>query len=287
MGESSTTRNRAVLVTGCSSGIGRAVALRLAEAGFSVFATVRKEEDRGRLETLDLPSMQVLAPVDMRDEEQIEAAVESLSASLELTGSTLYGIVSNAGGGAPAPVELIPTEMVRAEVNTRIVGPIALLKGTLPLLRRGRGRILWITTPAIIPTPYVASIHACDFAVNCLARTLDIELARWKIPSIMIRCGGIKTPAGLRTTSDVEHLLAGATSDQRALYETALRNWAAEMAEFDRRRAEPLAVAETVLRALRDERPRRRYSIGHMARLAAILEALPQSVGDAILKRRF
>lgn len=287
MNRESRRAGRAVVVTGCSSGIGRAVAIRLARAGYSVFATVRREEHRRELEGLGLPGLVVLCPVDLASEEEISAATARLGEALEASGAHLYAIVNNAGGGGPAPVELVDTAVMRTETLARIVGPIALLKGTLPLLRRGGGRVVWITTPALIPTPYVASIHACDFAVNCLARTLDIELARWRIPNVMVRCGGIKTRAGMRTTADVDELLRRASPEQRELYGAALAKWGREMGEFDRRRSEPELVAERVLRALDAPRPKGRYPVGHMARFASVLEALPQGLADSILRRRF
>lgn len=287
MSDEGQRKGRAVLVTGCSSGIGRAVATRLVQAGYSVFATVRRDEQRRDLENAGLPGLTVLCPVDLTAAEQIDAAAARLSESLVKRREQLHAVVNNAGGGAPAPVELIDIDVMRTETQARIVGPIALLKRALPLLRRGGGRILWITTPAIIPTPYVASIHACDFAVNCLARTLDIELSRWKIPNVMIRCGGIKTRAGLRTTADVETLLHGASPEQRELYGSTLAAWSDEMAAFDEKRTEPALVAEQVLRALDARHPKSRYSVGYMARLASVLEALPQPLADSILKRRF
>jgi len=280
-------RSRAVIVTGTSSGIGRATALKLVEAGYTVFAGVRKETDRRSHEMLGIDRLIPLHPLEMNSPEQIDDAVKEAEKVLEREGLALYAVVNNAGGGTPAPVELLPTEMMSRELDTRITGPIRLLQRSLPLLRRGRGRIIWITTPAIIPTPYVAAIHACDFAVNCLARTLDIELARWKIPTVMVRCGGVQTPAGLRTASDVEQLLESADPEGVRLYGKALRSWAEEMVEFDKQRVPAERVGEVVLRALAASRPRSRYSVGHMAGLAALLEALPQPLADGILKRRF
>jgi NAD(P)-dependent dehydrogenase (short-subunit alcohol dehydrogenase family) len=157
----------------------------------------------------------------------------------------------------------------------------------LPMIRQTGGRIVWIMTPALIPTPYVASIHACDFAINCIARTLDIELKSWGIPNIMIRCGGIKTSAGLRTTTDVETLLQREPRELVLLYEKALQQWAKDMAEFDKKRTDPERVAQVVFKALVARRPKRRYSVGHMAKAARFLESLPQSVADWILKMRF
>jgi len=281
-------RRQAVLVTGCSSGIGRAVALALAGRGFTVFATVRKAGDAEAIRGLGLPNLVPVCPVDLADAGQISRTVESVTAELSRLGfDGLFGIVNNAGGGGPAPVELLDVATLHAELRARVLGPVILIQAALPLLRRASGRIVWIMTPALIPTPYVAGIHACDFAANCLARTLEIELRRWRIPSIMIRCGGIRTPAGLRTVADVEALLRSARADRVALYEEALRNWAKDMAAFDERRTDPEKVGEVVVRALTAKNPKRRYSVGHLAKAAAFLELLPQPLADRILKLRF
>ena len=277
-----------VLITGCSSGIGRATALHLAEHGFTVLATVRKEADAENLQSVNNPNLIPIRPLDLAKQEHIPPAVESVQCELERRGQKgLFALINNAGAGVVAPIELIDLEKFRIELLARILGATALLQACLPLIRQGKGRILWIATPALIPTPYVASIHACDFAVNCMARTLDIELKRWDIPNILIRCGGIKTPAGLRTTDDVEVCLQNAPRERSLLYEEALRAWEEDMAEFDQKRTEPEKVAELILKALGSRNPKRRYAIGHLAGAAAFLELLPQSLADWILKMRF
>ncbi len=279
---------KAVLVTGCSSGIGRYAALALADRGFTVFATVRKEADAENLRGLNIPGLVPVCPVDMSDLGQISRAVDFLSGDLGRRGHEgLFALVNNAGGGGPAPVELLDPEAFHTELRARVLGPTSLVRAVLPLLRRAGGRIVWIMTPALIPTPYVAGIHACDFAVTCLARTLDIELQRWGIPNIMVRCGGVKTPAGLRTVADVDALLRTGPADRVSLYAEDLRKWAVDMAAFDAKRTDPQRVAEVIVRALNAVKPKRRYSVGHMARAAAFLESLPQSIADRILKTRF
>lgn len=276
---------RAVLVTGCSSGIGNAIAQHLARNGFTVFATVRRNEDAERLRRLDIPQLLPMFPLDLTRRADVPPLIEQVEDELrrrELGG--LYALVHNAGGGSVAPLECIDLDAFETELRARLVGALALTQAALPLLRRGGGRVVWITTPAIVPTPYVGSIHVCDFAVNCLARTLDIELKPWNIRSIQVRCGGIRTAKGLETTRQVE---AALTHPNGGLYRAALERWAGEMAEFDRRRTPPERVAQVVLTALRATRPRRRYAVGYMSRAAAFLESLPQPLADAILNRRF
>jgi len=278
----------AVLITGCSSGIGRAAASALAESGFTVFATVRRESDAESLRGLNLPGLVPVRPVDLADPEDASQAAAFVAAELGRRGKNgLYALVNNAGAGRPAPVELLPLAELHTELRARVLGPLALVQGLLPLLRRAGGRIVWIMTPALVPMPYVASIHACDFAVNLIARTLDIELKAWRIPNIMIRCGGIRTPAGLRTASDVEAVLRNGPADRVALYDGALRKWAKDMASFDGKRTDAGKVAEVLVRALTARKPSRRYSVGHMAKAAAFLELLPQPLTDRILRRRF
>lgn len=279
---------RGVLITGCSSGIGRETAVKLAEHGFTVFATVRKGTDAERLRDLKMPDLVPVCPLDLTDLRQVSKTLDTIADELKrrnLPG--LYALINNAGAGTPAPVELMDLDMFQRELQTRVLGSVAMVQAFLPLIRQAQGRIMWIMTPALMPTPYVASIHACDFAVNCIARTLDIELKPWGIPNTMIRCGGIRTPAGLRTTADVETVLENGAPERVALYERALRQWGKDMADFDEKRTDPQRVAEVVLKALVARVPRRQYSIGHTARAAGILEAMPQAVTDWILRLRF
>ena len=291
------TGSRAVLITGCSSGIGRASAIYLAERGFLVFAGVRKQSDVENLRHLNNPNLVPICPLDLTNLDHVSNAAETVAGELKKRDMFgLYALINNAGGGSPAPIELMDLEQFNRELHARLLGAVAMLQAFLPLIRQAEhlhlrqaagGRIVWIMTPAMIPTPYVTSIHACDFAVNCIARTLDIELKRWRIPNIMIKCGGIKTPAGLRTVADVNTVLRTAPPERTALYEDAFSRWANDMEEFDKHRTDPELVAEVIFKALSAARPRRQYSIGYLARAAAMLEAMPQPMADWILKMRF
>ncbi|MBN2086356.1 MAG: SDR family NAD(P)-dependent oxidoreductase [Anaerolineales bacterium] len=168
-----------ILITGCSSGIGLAMALHLASRGFHVLAAVRREPDAERLRGFHLSSLEPVCPLDLADPAQITAAAASINESLARKGrDRLYAVINNAGGGFIAPVELMDIGRFRAEMETRVMGPVALLQSLLPLVRRARGgRILWIATPALVAIPYVASIHACEFAMNCVAQNLHLELS--------------------------------------------------------------------------------------------------------------
>ncbi len=280
-------RGRGVLVTGCSSGIGRATSLFLADHGFTVFATVRKPADAQELKSLGKPSLVPLCPLDLRRLEHIPPVAATVEKELAARGQPgLYALVNSAGAGAVSPLELLDLDGYRGELEARLLGPVALAQALLPSLRRGGGRLLWIATPALIPIPFVASIHACDYAMNCIARTFALELAPWKIPSIFMRCGGIDTAAPQKNARELEAEMARWPGDKLALYKEALQKEAKELAAFDLKRTDAAVVAATILKALLAARPRRVYRAGYMSRAGAVLDLLPQPVVDWIMSRR-
>ncbi len=279
-------RARAVLVPGCSSGIGRAVALYLARRAVVVFATVRKEANAAELRGLGIPDLVPICPLDLARLEQIPRVRAEVEGELErrkLPG--LAAIVNNAGGGSIAPIELMELSGLQGELSARILGPVALLQAFLPSIRRASGRIIWITTPGLLPIPYVSSIHACDFAANCLARTLRLELAPWRIPTVMIRCGGIQTPSPERTAREAAAALKGWSEEARSLYGERMTAELESLSGFDRKRSDPDLVAAAVYRALVAPRPRSRYQVGHLSRAAQLAELLPQTVVDRFMGR--
>jgi NAD(P)-dependent dehydrogenase (short-subunit alcohol dehydrogenase family) len=275
---------KSVLITGCSSGIGRAIALYLAKNGFTVFASVRKEKDAEQLRQLRDPNLIPVCPLDLTCLGDIPPVMETIQAELQRRGQAgLYALINNAGNGMVSPLEMMDVDAFQNVLQTRLVGPLALVQACLPLLRQGGGRILWIMTPAIIPIKYVASIHACDFAANCLARTLDLELAEWDIPVIQIRCGGIETDSAPMSGSFIESVLQ---HPRGGLYRQAMQKWGMGISNFDRKRTPPEKVGEVIMTALEARIPRRYYAVGHMAGTAALLELLPQPMVDKILRSR-
>jgi NAD(P)-dependent dehydrogenase (short-subunit alcohol dehydrogenase family) len=276
-----------VLVTGCSSGIGRAIAVHLARRGFTVFATVRKVDDVDKLRQLNIANLLPTYPLDLTKLGHLPGIFETVTGELKARGKEgLYAIVNNAGGGSVAPIELMDLDKLRIEFETRILGPVALLQSFLPLIRQARGRVVWIVTPGLIPIPFVSSIHACDFAVSCLARTLQLELKQWRIPSIRIKCGGIKTAAPAKSARELEDSLQRWSRERAELYARALQKQQEEFDVFDTKRTDPEEVAGIVYSALSARKPKRSYIVGHMARAAATLELFPQSAVDWIMAKR-
>jgi NAD(P)-dependent dehydrogenase (short-subunit alcohol dehydrogenase family) len=213
---------------------------------------------------------------------------DTVRASLARKGrDRLYAVVNNAGGGFIAPVELMDLVPFRLELEARVLGPVALLQNLLPLLRRARGgRIFRIATPALAAIPYMAGIHACEFAMACIARNLHPEFSPWNIPNILIGCGGIRTAAPARTSVELEAAMRGWPPEKADGYLPSLRKLQDQSGRFDGRRTEPEAVARVVHAALTAEKPKRKYLVGRQAGLLNLVRLLPQPVVDRIFRRR-
>lgn len=273
--------SRAVVVTGCSSGIGRAIAVHLARAGeFLVFATTRRSADARALERLNLAHLVPVPNTDLTRRDQIEAAVGTVRWTLLSKSCTgLHAIVNNAGGGVIAPLELLDMGFLERELKTRIIGAATLVQRLLPEIRRAKGRLLWITTPGPIPLAYKSSVHVPEFALHGLARTFRIELSPWKIPSILIACGGVRSHAVGRMDRQLSETLQKLTEDQLALYGPALR----AVLERDQKIAESgidaERVAEKVEQVLRSPNPKPLYKVG-LSKALASMSSLPGSRVD-------
>jgi NAD(P)-dependent dehydrogenase (short-subunit alcohol dehydrogenase family) len=118
-----------VLITGCSSGIGRATAIHLAQRGFTVFATLRKEVEAKNLRSLNEPHLVPIYPLDLTRLERVPNVVETVTGELKQRGKEgLYALINNAGGGLVAPIELMDLNKFRTELETRILGSVAMVQ---------------------------------------------------------------------------------------------------------------------------------------------------------------
>ena len=182
------------LVTGASSGIGRATALRLAAAGQHVYAGVRTEADAAAL--AQAAAGWELTPVilDVTDPVQIAAAATTVTDHVGPAG--LDGLVNNAGIGVAAPTELLPLDTFRRLLEINVVGQLAVTQTFLPLLRAARGRIVVISTIGVrFRPPFAGPLDATKAALAELAHALRQELAPWGIRVILIEPASIASAA--------------------------------------------------------------------------------------------
>ncbi|CAL8979519.1 3-phenylpropionate-dihydrodiol/cinnamic acid-dihydrodiol dehydrogenase [Cellulomonas sp. T2.31MG-18] len=273
-----------VLVTGASSGIGRATALRLAKTGYHVFAGVRKRADGAALaEAAGGDVTPVL--LDVTDPQQIASAVELVSGHVGDAG--LAGLVNNAGIGVFGPLELIPVEQFRRQLEVNVTGQLAITQAALPLLRRARGRIVMIgSIGARFTPPFVGPLAASKSALATMSAALRQELAPWGIHVTVVEPGSIRSEAVDKLESDAQRVLDEATVQGRALYRDAFGHLVDFFADLHEKGSPPEVVATTVERVLRASRPRSSYLSGKNARrMAAIARLLPVPAQDALRRR--
>lgn len=270
---------RAVLVTGASSGMGRACALRLDQAGFRVFAGVRKERDAQELKRV---ASERLTPVllEITDESSIANAVRQVTAAVG--GAGLVGLVNNAGIGVPSPLELIPIADLRRQMDINVVAQVAVTQAFLPLIRAARGRIINVgSVGGRITVPFIGALCASKYATEAINDALRMELAPWGIYVSLIAPGGIRTPAVAKFAQDSEDMIAHFPPEGAKRYATAFRAFVHAFVKSEEGGSEPEVMAEAVLRALTAKTPKTRYPVGHRSRLLPFLaRTLPTRLLD-------
>lgn len=273
-----------VLVTGASSGIGRATALRLVTSGYHVFAGVRKPADGAALAEAAAGEVTPVI-LDVTDAQQITSAVKIIAGHVGDAG--LAGLVNNAGIGVFGPLELIPIEQFRRQLEVNVTGQLAITQAALPLLRRGRGRIVMIgSIGARFTPPFIGPLAASKSTLTTMSNALRQELAPWDIRVTLVEPGSIRSEAVDKLQSDARAVMSDAAADGRALYENAFLHLVGFFARLHEKGSSPDIVAKTVERALRASRPRSCYLSGKNAQqMATIARLLPVPAQDALRRR--
>jgi NAD(P)-dependent dehydrogenase (short-subunit alcohol dehydrogenase family) len=267
-----------VLVTGASTGIGEATVLHLRQLGFDPIAAVRKDEDAERLEGQGLRTTRI----DVTDAGQIAAAREALG------DEPLAGLVNNAGIAVAAPLEFLPIDRLRQQLEINLIGQAAVIQAFLPALRRARGRIVNVSSiGGRVGLPLVGAYNASKFGLEGLSDSLRRELRPQGVDVILIEPGGVKTPIWKKGEQLAEEMLEDVPPDAERLYGRLIATVRAETAKIARDRGiEPSEVAEVIGRALTASRPRARYLVGKDAKQRAVMAALlPDRVMDRLIGR--
>jgi len=280
------TAARAIVITGASTGIGRACALHLDGLGFRVFAGVRKEADG---EALRREASDRLTPLmlDVTDAASIAAAAETVA---EATGGNgLAGLVNNAGIGVAGPLEVLPIADLRRQFEVNVIGQVAVTQAFLPLLRRAGGPVVNIgSSGGRVTKPFIGAYCASKFALEALTGSLRLELHPWDIRVVMIEPGPVATPIWGKSMAATEALIERLPQAARDLYMPVV---AAARAVLEARGTAVGMPAETVARAvaraLTARRPKRRYLVGRIARFQAVcVWLLPACAIDWLIRRK-
>jgi NAD(P)-dependent dehydrogenase (short-subunit alcohol dehydrogenase family) len=273
-----------VLVTGASTGIGRATALRLDRDGWRVFAGVRREEDA---ESLRAAGSDRLVPVmlDVTDAVQVADAAGLVGDAVGEGG--LDGLVNNAGIAVLSPLETIPLDDFRRQIEVNLTGQVAVTQAMLPLVRRVRGRVVFVSSiGGRMALPFGAPYHAAKFGIEAVADCLRQELAPWRIGVSVIEPGSIDTPIWERGERIADEVAVRAPAAQEELYGQTIERFRAAVRRTADRGISPDKVAGAIANALTARRPRTRYLVGTDARGQVLLKRLlPDRALDAVVRR--
>ena len=263
----------AVVISGTSTGIGAATANYLSERGFRVFAGVRSATDAAAVERRASGNLSAVV-FDITDADSIAAAVDTVSAAVGEAG--LAGLVNNAGGVRPGPLEFQPLDDFRAQLEMNLVGHLAMIQAFLPLIRRGHGRIVNVgSIGGKVVLPIHGAYSASKFGMEALSDAFRLELRQWGIPVVLIEPGATETAIFGKTLAHLDAMAA-------SLDERGEHRYDAQMAAL-RRMVEKTAadtapasdLAKAIHEALTAKKPKARYLAGKGAREAVTLSRMP------------
>jgi NAD(P)-dependent dehydrogenase (short-subunit alcohol dehydrogenase family) len=274
------------LVTGASSGIGRATALRLTAAGQHVFAGVRNVDDGRELRRAATGGELTPLILDVTDAGHI---ADALAAVTEHVGDAgLDGLVNNAGIGLACPVELLPLDAFRHLLEINVTGQLAVTQALLPLLRQARGRIVVVSTIGVhFRPPFAGALDATKAALATLADALRQELAAWGVRVVLVEPASINSAASAKVARDAETVISAWTPRDRALYQDMFTRMLAIMMRREQSGSPPDRAAVTIAEALTADHPRAVYRTGRYARRLALISRLPTPVLDRARRRIF
>jgi NAD(P)-dependent dehydrogenase (short-subunit alcohol dehydrogenase family) len=267
-----------VLVTGASTGIGEATVVHLRELGFDPIAAVRKDEDAERLGRQGLRT----ARIDVTDAAQIAAARD------ELGDEPLAGLVNNAGLAVAAPLEFLPIDKLRHQLEVNLIGQVAVTQAFLPALRRARGRIVMVSSiGGRFALPLIGAYNASKFGLEGVSDSLRRELRPQGVDVILIEPGGVKTPIWKKGERLADELTEDAPPEAERLYGRMVEAVRRETRKIeDERGMDPREIAEVIGTALTSSRPRTRYLVGRDAKLRArMAKVVPDRVMDRLVGR--
>ncbi len=279
-----TATGNSVVITGASTGIGRATALHLDARGWRVFAGVRKEADGASLRAEASERLTPLS-LDVTDPASIEASAKIVADAVR--GAGLDGLVNNAGIFCSGVIEFIELDELRRQLEVNVVGQIAVTQAFLALVREATGRIVNMgSVGGFVSNAFFGPYAASKVALEAITDSLRRELQAWGIEVSIIQPGSIATPIWRKGDSYAEERAANLPEGAQQLYGSAI----SAMREFAdglaRRAIPPEAVAKAVHHALTARRPRTRYRVGTDAKLnRALTWLLPDRWVDAAILR--
>jgi NAD(P)-dependent dehydrogenase (short-subunit alcohol dehydrogenase family) len=271
---------KAVVITGASTGIGRACALHMDALGWRVFAGVRRQSDADSLRAEASKRLTSLA-LDVTRADTILEAQKAVEATLGDGG--LDGLVNNAGIGYGGPIEFLDLSELRRTFEVNFFGLVQVTQAFIPLIRQAAGRIVNMSSiSGWAASPFLSPYSTSKFALEALSDALRVELAPWAIHVAVVEPGAIDTPIWGKSIELMQRLEADTRGQMMQLYGSgveALNHWVKPHG------LPPSQVAKAVEHALTSERPRTRYPVGRDAGVVRMFRFLPDRWRDAFYLR--
>lgn len=269
-----------IVITGASTGIGEACALHFDKKGYRVFAGVRRAGDG---EALRSKASERLTPLlmDVTDPQSLAAAAASIDRK------EISGLVNNAGIAVTAPIELIPLDKLREQLEVNVIGQVAVTQAFLPLLRQGRGRIVNIGSVAgRSVVPFQGAYSASKHAMEAISDALRLELREWAMHVAIIEPGAIKTPIWEKSLKRAEEMISQFPDAGLDLYRYLIGKMKAAAADAEHGADDVSNVVAAVDHAMTSPKPKTRYVVGKRAKLLMLLRHLPDRRRDNLIMKK-
>lgn len=269
--------SRTVLITGCSTGIGRLLAIRLNEKGYRVYASARSLEALDALQPLGIKTLQL----DVTS----AASIDNALATITRNDDAIDWLINNAGYGAMGPLAEMPPAEIERQFATNLYGPLALVRALVPgMKRRGGGRIINIgSVSGILVTPFSGIYCATKAALHAVSDALRMELAPFNIDVVVIQPGAIESDFGNNAEASLSRTLG-----EHSLY-ASVKEGILQRARASQHNPTPTATfVDALIRTLEQTKPPAVKRIGNGSCAFPLLSRwVPVRLLDKVLKRKF
>lgn len=275
---SNTRKKQTVLITGASTGIGMATAIYLAKSGCEVYAGVRKENDKQKLQGENLA---YLKPVflDVCDSSSIEEACSNISSGMN---GTEFSLVNNAGLSLNGPLEMLPLEDIERLIQVNVTGLLTVTRACIPMIRETGGRLVNISSGhGLMAIPDKCVYAASKFAVQAISDSLRLELRPFGVFVSSVVVGKVNTSVLGKILDDRTKMINQAKPQVTELYRDLIEYFDREVKNIPG--IEAVEVARVISKALREANPKSQYLVGPGAKKMKVLSRFPRKMGDAML----
>lgn len=262
------------LVTGASRGIGRATALHLASLGWEVLAGARDVADLESLVAEGSAGRITAVALDVTEAAHLQALDAALPTRVD-------ALVNNAGIAVGGPIEALPLDELRRQLEVNVVGQVAVTQTLIPRLRAGRGRIVFVSSiSGRVSVPMTGAYNASKYALEALADALRLELRTWGIKVSLVEPGAIDTDIWRKVDETIDATVADLSAEHLALYAGHLEGLRRTTTRVQKQTSPVTKVTAAIEQALTATRPKARYLVGVDARVQAAIGALPTPLSD-------